>query len=152
MFLREAGRDEAIRAVLDYGDAIKELAAANIFPGDFLLKNFGVTRHGRVVFYDYDELCHLEDCRFRKLPPPRNPEDEMSAEPWFGVGDDDVFPEEFSNFLGIRGDLRDAFDEHHADLFGVRFWTRMQERLDAGEVIEIFPYKRRRRLGAVLRR
>ncbi len=152
LYVREANPVKARAAIVDYGRAIKNLAAANIFPGDMLLKNFGVTKSGRVVFYDYDEIVPLTQCKFREMPDSDRADEEMSAEPWFGVGEDDVFPEEFTRFLGIRGELREAFDEHHADLFGVRFWTRMQERLEAGEVIEIFPYKRSRRLGAILRR
>ncbi len=152
LYVREANPVKARAAIIDYGRAIKNLAAANIFPGDMLLKNFGVTGGGRVVFYDYDEIVPLTECNFRELPDSDRPEEEMSAEPWFGVGDDDVFPEEFTRFLGIRGELRDAFDEQHLDLFGVRFWTRMQERIAAGEMIEIFPYKRSRRLGAAMRR
>lgn len=151
LYIREANPIKARAAIVDYGRAIKNLAAANIFPGDMLLKNFGVTPGGRVVFYDYDEIVPLTQCKFRELPESDRADEEMSAEPWFGVGEDDVFPEEFTRFLGIRGELREAFDEHHADLFGVRFWTRMQDRLTTGEVIEIFPYKRSRRLGAVLR-
>jgi isocitrate dehydrogenase kinase/phosphatase len=151
LYVREANPIKARAAIVDYGRAIKNLAAANIFPGDMLLKNFGVTNGGRVVFYDYDEIVPLTQCNFREMPESDRADEEMSAEPWFGVGEDDVFPEEFTRFLGIRGELREAFDEHHRDLFGVRFWTRMQERLEAGEVIEIFPYKRSRRLGAVLR-
>ncbi|NIM01251.1 MAG: bifunctional isocitrate dehydrogenase kinase/phosphatase [Acidobacteria bacterium] len=146
LYLREAEREPARRALLDYGRAIKELAAANVFPGDFLLKNFGVTRHGRVVFYDYDELCRLSDCRFRDLPPPRDDEDEMSAEPWFGVGEHDIFPEEFRRFLGLPKELRSTFETHHGDLFTVRFWKDLQERHRAGEVVDIFPYPARRRL------
>ncbi len=152
LYVREANPVKARAAIVDYGRAIKNLAAANIFPGDMLLKNFGVTNGGRVVFYDYDEIIPITQCKFREMPESDRADEEMSAEPWFGVGENDVFPEEFSNFLGIRGELREAFDEHHGDLFGVRFWTRMQNRLEAGEVIEIFPYKRSRRLGAVLRR
>ncbi len=151
-FVREANPIKARAAIVDYGRAIKNLAAANIFPGDMLLKNFGVTSSGRVVFYDYDEIVPLTQCNFREMPESDRPDEEMSAEPWFGVGDDDVFPEEFTKFLGIRGELRQAFDEQHSDLFGVRFWARMQERITAGEVIEIFPYKRSRRLGASMRR
>ncbi len=152
LYLREANPVKARSAIVDYGRAIKNLAAAGIFPGDMLLKNFGVTRSGRVVFYDYDEITALTDCNFRELPDSDRPDEVMSAEPWFGVGGADVFPEEFTRFLGIRGELREAFDYHHGDLFGVRFWTRMQDRLRAGEVIEIFPYKRSRRLGAGMRR
>ncbi|MCH7779489.1 MAG: bifunctional isocitrate dehydrogenase kinase/phosphatase, partial [Acidobacteria bacterium] len=146
LYLRNADRESGRRALLDYGRAIKELAAANVFPGDFLLKNFGVTRHGRVVFYDYDELCPLSDCRFRELPPARHDEDEFSAEPWFGVGANDIFPEEFRRFLGLPKALRSSFETHHGDLFRVGFWKDLQERHRAGEVVDVFPYPARRRL------
>jgi isocitrate dehydrogenase kinase/phosphatase len=146
LFVREAPAQAAAAAVIDYGNAIKELAAANIFPGDFLLKNFGVTRHGRVVFYDYDELCLVTDCSFRTLPPARNFEDELDAEPWFGVAQGDVFPEEFERFLGLPDELRDVFVAHHGDLFTARFWRSMQERHRAGEILDAFPYAAGRRL------
>ena len=146
LYLREAAAGLARKAVIDYGNAIKELAAANIFPGDFLLKNFGVTRHGRVVFYDYDELCLLEQCRFRELPRPRNPEEELSAEPWFTVGPDDIFPEEFRRFLGLPAALRQEFEERHADLFTVAFWRSMQARHVQGELLDVIPYPAVRRL------
>lgn len=146
LYLRLSDPESARRAVLDYGQAIKELAAANIFPGDFLLKNFGVTRHGRVVFYDYDELCHLSDCRFRELPSSRHDEEELSDEPWFGVRANDIFPEEFHRFLGLPRALRSTFETHHGDLFRVRFWRDMQARHLAGELLDIFPYPARRRL------
>jgi isocitrate dehydrogenase kinase/phosphatase len=151
IYLREANPIKAQAAIVDYGRAIKNLAATNIFPGDMLLKNFGVTRSGRVVFYDYDEITNLTTCNFRELPDSDRPDDEMSADPWFGVGDSDVFPEEFTRFLGIRGELREVFDYYHSDLFGVRFWRRAQDRVRTGEVIEIFPYRRGRRLGAAAR-
>jgi len=146
LYLREATASDARLAILDYGRAIKELAAADIFPGDFLLKNFGVTRHGRVVFYDYDELCLLTDCRFREFPTPRTPEDEMAAEPWFTVAEGDIFPEEFRRFLGLQDDLMAVFERHHGDLFGVAFWRGMQERQTAGEVLDFFPYLQSLRL------
>jgi len=148
LYLRQADQASARHAVIDYGNAIKELAAANIFPGDFLLKNFGVTRHGRVVFYDYDELCLLEQCRFRRLPPSRVPEDEMEAEPWFGVGEDDVFPEEFRRFLGMGDTLRATFERYHSDLFTVDFWKGLQERHRAGDLVDVFPYPPADRLCA----
>ena len=148
IYVREANPVKARAAIVDYGRAIKNLAATNIFPGDMLLKNFGMTRTGRVVFYDYDEITELTRCKFREMPETDNPNDEMSATPWFGVGDDDVFPEEFTRFLGLREELRDVFDYHHSDLFGVRFWHRTQERVKSGETIEVFPYERHRRLGA----
>ena len=146
LYLRDAEREPARRALLDYGRAIKELAAANIFPGDFLLKNFGVTRHARVVFYDYDELCRLSDCRFRELPAPRHHEDELAAEPWFSVAENDIFPEEFRRFLGLPKALRSSFETHHGDLFRVDFWKDLQNRHRAEDVVDIFPYPARRRL------
>lgn len=142
--------DEAVTAaVIDWGYTLKDLAAANIFAGDMLLKNFGVTRHGRVVFYDYDELCPLGDCRFRRFPAPRGYEEEMAAEPWFFVSDRDVFPQELATFLELRGKLREVFEEHHADLFEVDFWRGMQERNLRGEVIDFYPYPAEQRLRAL---
>ncbi len=147
VFLARAPADAAERAIVGYGNAIRDLAAANIFTGDMLLKNFGVTRHGRVIFYDYDELCLLTDCRFRRLPEAVNPEDEMAAEPWFHVGDNDVFPEQFRPFLVPNGRLGQVFLDHHAALLTVDYWVAMQERQRAGEVVEFFPYPHARRLG-----
>jgi isocitrate dehydrogenase kinase/phosphatase len=140
LYLRSAEQADAVRAVLDYGQAIRDLAQTNVFPGDLLLKNFGVTRHGRVIFYDYDELCRLTDCSFRDLPTASCEEDEMSAEPWFYVGDKDVFPETFPNFLGMTGEQRAAFLRAHHDLFEPAFWRRTQQRLNAGEILEVLPY------------
>lgn len=147
LFLQRSEAPERLReAVVDYGNAVKDLAAANIFPGDMLLKNFGVTRHGRVIFYDYDELCLITDCNFRRILPPRHPEDEMSAEPWFYVGENDIFPEEFPAFLEFPPELKDVFMDAHADLLTVDFWRDMQARHEAGEVLDIFPYHESRRL------
>ncbi len=148
LFLRDADPAAAREAVVEYGNAIKDLAAADIFTGDMLLKNFGVTRNGRVICYDYDELCLLSECRFRRIPPPSSIEEEFAAEPWFFVGEQDVFPEEFSAFLVPPGNVRDAFLDTHADLLDVEFWQRVQRRLRAGEVVDVFPYKR----SALLRR
>ncbi len=146
LYLRRAGPAAAREAILDYGNAIKDLAAANIFTGDILLKNFGVTRHGRVIFYDYDELCLLTDCSFRTLPEPGSLEDELAAEPWFYVGEKDVFPEEFRAVMVPAGPLRDAFLAVHRDLFDVAFWQGMQARQQAGEVVDFLPYRAERRL------
>ncbi|MFL5403876.1 MAG: bifunctional isocitrate dehydrogenase kinase/phosphatase [Gemmatimonadales bacterium] len=146
LYLQEADENSARVAVVDYGNAIKDLAAADIFTGDMLLKNFGVTRNGRVICYDYDELCLLSECRFRRIPPPASPEDEFAAEPWFHVGEQDVFPEEFKSFLVPPGRLRDAFLAAHADLLGIEFWQGVQRRLAAGEVVDVFPYPRDARL------
>jgi isocitrate dehydrogenase kinase/phosphatase len=152
LYIRESVLDAARAAVLDWGQSLKDMAAANIFPGDVLLKNFGVTRHGRVISYDYDELRRLTDCRFLDLPEPRTEEQAMAAEPWFTVGENDIFPEELRTFLGLEGELRTAFLREHADLFDVEFWHRMQERNRRGEVIEFFPYGETRRLRPGWRR
>ena len=146
LFLRDADETAACEAVLDYGNAIKDLAAADIFTGDMLLKNFGVTRHGRVICYDYDELCLLSACNFRRLPQPTSIEEEFAAEPWFHVGEMDVFPEEFRAFLVPPGRMRDAFLAAHGDLLDVEFWQGMQRRLATGEVFDVFPYRRSARL------
>lgn len=142
LYLRDADEDAAREAVIDYGTAIKDLAAADIFTGDMLLKNFGVTRNGRVICYDYDELCLLSECRFRRIPQPTSIEEEYAAEPWFHVAEGDVFPEEFKAFLVPPGRLRDAFLQAHGDLLDVRFWQGVQRRLAAGEVFDVFPYRR----------
>ncbi len=152
LYIREASAEEARAAVVNWGMALKDLAAANIFPGDILLKNFGVTRHGRVVSYDYDELRLLTACRFLRLPQPHTEEEEMAAEPWFSVGEDDIFPAELRTFLGLDGELREAFLREHSDLFEVELWHRLQERIRRGEVIDFFPYGKGRRLRPGWRR
>src|SRR5438067_1530929 len=146
LFLFEANEADVVAAGRDYGQSIKDLAASNIFPGDLLTKNFGVTRHGRVVFYDYDELCFLTDCNFRDLPQPSTHEEEMAAEPWFSVRENDIFPEEFLQFLRFPDQARASLLEQHADLFTSSFWRRMQQKLRAGEIPEVFPYNAERRL------
>ncbi len=147
LYLREMDPQSARAAVLDFGQAIRDLAATNTFPGDLLLKNFGVTRTGRVIFYDYDELTLLTDVNFRDLPQARDADEEMASEPWFYVGEDDVFPEEFLPFLGLSDGLREAFLEAHAELLAPGFWRAMQERHRAGEIIDVFPYHQRHRLA-----
>lgn len=126
--------------MLEYGNAIRELAIANIFPGDMLWKNFGVARFGRVVFYDYDEIEHMTDCNFRRIPPAPNLEMEMSGEPWYSVGRNDVFPEEFASFLLTSPKIRQSFMKHHADLLDVSFWQEAQQSIRRGEVRDFFPY------------
>jgi isocitrate dehydrogenase kinase/phosphatase len=140
LYVRSATGAAAREAILDYGAAIRELAAAGIFPGDMLLKNFGVTRHGRVIFYDYDELGLLTDYHFRRIPAPHDATEEMSAEPFFHVEPHDVFPEEFRSFLVPEGPLREVFLSAHAELLDVRFWREMQERQRGGEVVDVLPY------------
>jgi isocitrate dehydrogenase kinase/phosphatase len=146
LFLRENEAEAIAAAGRDYGQSVKDLAASNIFPGDLLTKNFGVTRHGRVVFYDYDELCFLTDCDFRKLPEARTPEDEIAAEPWFSVREHDIFPEEFLQFLSFPGPALAALLRHHGEIFGADFWRAIQRQIRAGEVPEVFPYRKERRL------
>ena len=146
IYLRSAEPREAEAAVLDWGQTLKDLAAADIFTGDILLKNFGVTRHGRVVFYDYDEVSRVATRNFRHFPPPRNEFDEMAAEPWFSVAKEDVFPQELNSFLGFSGELRQAFERVHGDLASVEFWRTTQERIRAGDLIEFHPYAEERRL------
>jgi isocitrate dehydrogenase kinase/phosphatase len=124
------------------------MASSNIFPGDMLLKNFGVTRHGRVVFYDYDELCLLEECNFRRLPPTNRYEEELSSEPWFHINANDIFPEEFPHFLGLSDPLRQLFEAHHRDLYDVDYWRSRQAAIRAGERLHIFPYQAEQRLQA----
>ena len=129
------------RAVIEYGNAIKDLVAANIFPGDMLWKNFGITRHGKVVFYDYDEIEYITDCNFRRVPPPRNEEDEMSGEVWYHVGPRDVFPETFGPFLLGNPAVREVFMKHHADLLQADFWQGHKEKIAQGHVHDVFPYE-----------
>ena len=140
LYVNNVDEESGRAAIRDYGQAIKDLMATNIFPGDLLLKNFGVTRHGRVVFYDYDELCLLTDCKFRRIPPAQAVEDEMAAETWFSVGDHDVFPEQFPELLGLSGALREEFLALHRDLFDVELWRKMQKCHRDGNLIRIFPY------------
>ncbi|MGE4331182.1 bifunctional isocitrate dehydrogenase kinase/phosphatase [Diaphorobacter sp.] len=134
-------------AVVEYGNAIKDMVAANIFPGDMLWKNFGITRDGKVVFYDYDEIEYLTDCNFRRVPPPRCEEDELSGEVWWPVGPRDVFPETFGPFLLGNAAVREVFMRHHADLLDVDFWQSHKERIQSGHLYDVFPYDHARRFG-----
>lgn len=140
MYLHKANDEQVAAAMDEYGRAIKQIAAANIFPGDMLLKNFGVTRHGRVVFYDYDEICFLTECNFRKIPEPRNEMDEMSSQPWYSVADEDVFPEEFNYFFSGNPKARRAFVTKHADLFEASYWQGIQKDIINGTATDVFPY------------
>jgi len=131
------GLEHAIR---EYGSAIRELAQANIFPGDMLWKNFGITRYGRVVFYDYDEIEYMTDCNFRRIPEAPDYETEMSGEIWYSVGKNDVFPEEFATFLLASPNVRRIFKQHHQDLLTPEFWQETQRKLREGHVEDFFPY------------
>ncbi|MES2888286.1 MAG: bifunctional isocitrate dehydrogenase kinase/phosphatase [Pseudomonadota bacterium] len=147
IYLQEASPQQIHHAVQDYGNAIKDMVAANIFPGDMLWKNFGVTRHGKVVFYDYDEIEYMTDCRFRRVPEPRNEEEEMSGEIWYTVGPKDVFPETFGPFLLGNPVVREVFMRHHADLLDAAFWQGHQARIEAGHVHDVFPYEAGKRFS-----
>ena len=141
----QTAREQLTHGVIEYGNALKDLIAANIFPGDMLWKNFGITRHGKVVFYDYDEIEYITDCKFRKVPTPRNEEDEMSGEVWYTVGPHDVFPETFGPFLLGNAVVKEVFMTHHADLLEAAYWQTHKERIQAGYVYDVFPYEQSKR-------
>ena len=138
--LEQASDEEMEAAVREYGNAIRELATANIFPGDMLWKNFGVTRYGRVVFYDYDEIEYMTDMNFRAIPPAPYEEMELAGEPWYSAGPMDVFPEEFATFLLGVPRVRKAFLKYHRDLLSPHFWQQAQQRIRDGFVEDFFPY------------
>jgi len=140
LYLREASHEDATLAVLEYGQAIRDLAYTNIFAGDLLLKNFGVTRNRRVIFYDYDELCLVTDCRFRELPSAESDEDEMRAETWYYVADNDVFPQTFINFLGFNDELNEIFLKAHGEVLTADWWRGIQQRHRQSEIFEVLPY------------
>lgn len=147
IYLQDATPEQLEHAVVEYGNAIKDLVAANVFPGDMLWKNFGVTRRGKVVFYDYDEIEYITDCNFRRVPQPRNEEDEMSGEIWYSVGPRDVFPETFEPFLLGNPAVRQVFLQHHADLLDAAFWQGHQQRIRAGHLHDVFPYEQHKRFA-----
>jgi isocitrate dehydrogenase kinase/phosphatase len=147
IYLHEGSEEQIEKAVVEYGNAIKDLVSANIFPGDMLWKNFGVTRHGKVVFYDYDEIEYLTDCNFRRVPQARTEEEEMSGEVWYRVGPKDVFPETFAPFLLGNASVREVFMKHHADLLDADFWQAHKKRIQAGHVHDVFPYEAHRRFA-----
>lgn len=140
LYIKEVDAAHALQAAIDYGQAIKDLARSNIFPGDLLLKNFGISRTGRAIFYDYDELCLVTECRFRALPTARSDDEEMHHGAWFHVDDNDVFPEQFPRFLGLNPAQQQALLEAHGEIFDVRWWLDVQERLRGGGYADIPPY------------
>ena len=140
LYLQSATPEDARRALGEYGLAIKQLAAANIFPGDMLYKNFGVTRQKRVVFYDYDEIEYMTTCNFREIPEPRTPEDEMASAPWYSVGRYDVFPEEWKTYLLGDPVIRETMLELHPEIFEAGYWQRLKSRIEAGHIEDVFPY------------
>lgn len=145
LYIQDVNDEELYNVMDEYGNAIKQLAGANIFPGDMLLKNFGVTRHKRVVFYDYDEICPLVECNFRKIPKPMTEEQEMAGQPWYDVAPNDVFPEEFRHFFSGNRRAREVFDSLHPELYEADFWSELQQKIKDGYVEDVFPYRRRYR-------
>jgi len=140
IFIASADEAQRIHAVREYGDAIRELATVNIFAGDLLFKNFGVTRYGRVVFYDYDEIEYLVDCRFRRIPPSPPGFDEMASDVWYPVGPLDVFPEEFATFLLTDPQVRQTFLAFHRELLDAQWWQDAQALLARGDLAEVLSY------------
>ena len=138
--------DKQLKAVVeDYGQALKELIAANIFPGDMLFKNFGVTRHHRVIFYDYDEISYMTDMNFRAIPPARYLEDELASEPWYSVAENDVFPEEFRYFLCCDKQVCHYFEAQHRDLLSPEYWQQQQQRIKQGYIEDVYAYPQSKR-------
>jgi isocitrate dehydrogenase kinase/phosphatase len=144
-FLAHATKGERIRVIREYGNAIRDLAGANIFPGDMLKKNFGVTRLGRVVFYDYDEICYITECNFRKVPPARDYDDMMSDTPWYSIGEHDVFPETFGPFFFADPNDMKYFKKDHDELMGAAWWKQVKENILTGKQQDIFPYPDKKR-------
>ena len=147
LYLDHADEEMLENSVISYGNAIKEMIAANIFPGDMLLKNFGVTRHGRVIFYDYDEICHMTEIKIRAVPKARCEEEELSAEPWYHIGEDDFFPEQFEHFVINHPKVRNIFLEHHSDLLSPAYWKKIQRDIVEKKRHDIFPYKQTMRFN-----
>ncbi len=146
-YLAQLTGSQRRRAIRDFGQSIRDLVGANIFPGDMLKKNFGVTRNERVVFYDYDEICYITDCNFRRIPPARNYEDEMSDTPWYSIGQNDVFPESFAPFFFSDASDMALFKKDHADLLTAAWWNKMKDTILAGELSDVFPYPVKRRFS-----
>jgi len=145
IFIDHADDEMLARGVTSYGNAVKEMLAANIFPGDMLLKNFGVTRHSRVVFYDYDEVCRLDEVNIRAMPAPRSAEEEFASEPWFAVGDNDFFPQQFESFVASQPKFREKFLEQHAELLQPAYWRGVQRDIARGRRLDVFPYQQHKR-------
>jgi len=147
LYLREVDENQSESAVLDMGQTLKDLARSNIFAGDLLPKNFGVTRSGRVVFYDYDELMLLTECRFRRIPEARDYADIYSSEPWYSIEENDVFPEEFRRFMGLRKPHMDLLEKAHPELFDADWWANVQASISSGQALDVPPYNQRARLA-----
>ncbi len=145
IYLEYGSPEDLEKTIIDYGNAIKEMIAANIFPGDMLLKNFGVTRHGRIVFYDYDEICNMNEINIRRVPLARTVEQEMASEPWYHISDDDFFPEQFEHFVVSHPKVRQIFLKHHTDLLDPAYWKQVQSDIANNIYRDIFPYAQKQR-------
>jgi isocitrate dehydrogenase kinase/phosphatase len=140
LYLETCSYEDARIAVEEYGEAIIQLAKANIFPGDMMTKNFGVTRQKRVIFYDYDEIEFLTDMNFRWKPKPETYEQIYASSPWYEIGPQDVFPEDFRKYMIGRSDVKEYFLQYHSQLFNPDFWIDLQQRIRSGELLHAFPY------------
>ena len=140
IFLEYADDEMLEQGVNSYGNAIKEMIAANIFPGDMLLKNFGVTRQNRVVFYDYDEIAKMTDINIRRQPAPRSIDEEMAGEPWFHIGENDFFPEQFERFVANHPRAGERFVARHGELLEAAYWRQVQHDIRDNKRRDVFPY------------
>ena len=150
IYLEQCSTDERVMVLKDYGNAIKQMAAANIFPGDMLLKNFGVTRHGRVIFYDYDEVSYLTECRFRHIPKSQGYDSYMDGGANLSIGPNDIFPEEFGPFMFANPELRALFTEQHPELFDPDYWLALKRAILDGRVIDVYPYRNKQRFAGTV--
>jgi isocitrate dehydrogenase kinase/phosphatase len=149
LYLEQASYEQKVKMMADYGQALKDMIAANIFPGDMLLKNFGVTRHGRVIFYDYDEVQYLLDVNFRFIPKTDNYDDMLSNEPWYSVGPGDVFPEQITTYVTAQNDIRQMLIQSHPELMDAGYWQQKQQRIRDGVVEDVFPYPQHQRFQSL---
>ncbi len=154
IYWQQENDPEALRRVIfDFGNFLKDLAASGIFPLDlFNTWNYGVTRRGRVVLYDYDDVVPLELVTFAEKPRPRDEFEELEPdEERIGAGPGDFFTDEMRRYTGVPQPLKGIFESAHGDLFSLEFWRTTKQRVRAGEVADITPYLRnesfRARLG-----
>ncbi|NEP62530.1 MAG: bifunctional isocitrate dehydrogenase kinase/phosphatase [Symploca sp. SIO2G7] len=140
LFIQEVKSAAAERIILDYGQAIRDMARSNLFPGDLFLKNFGVTASQRVIFYDFDEVSRVTDCNFRRIPPARSEHELMSEERWFNVEPGDAFPEQFEQFMDLSPEHRAFFAQHHGELFDPSWWQTLHARLIEHPAGDVSPY------------
>lgn len=137
LYLQKPMSDSHTRDVIDdLGTTIKEIAAAKLFPGDMLQKNFGITRHSRVIFYDYDEICPLVERDFRDLPS----QDDPFAMDCLSVGPSDVFPEQFKHFIVTQPKHKKLLIEMHPEIFQASYWQSVKQSAKNNLSIVTLPY------------